>query len=183
MKLKKKEKKKMENEKQAKMAPPWVQYANAVNALFEKDGEVDVIYNNDDMTLSLMVENPVKADALQQLMPTEKKFGSVTLKIRVVPANLKMTKAQLYNMAFSGNPAFVTTVPIEGVFTNPLLYVVFEKAVVQYFNDDLGDLHGNRSTLYQELAKEVFEEHDGVMFCTDANGENIGKPLGSWPEA
>lgn len=181
MKLKKKEKKKMENEKQVKMAPPWVQYANAVQALFEKDPEVKIIYDNDNLTLSLMVDNPVKADALQQLMPNEQRYGNVVLTIKVVPANLKMSKAQIYNAAFSGNPAFVTTVPIEGVFTNPLLYVVFAKEVVQYFNDDLGDLHGNRSTLYQELAKEVFWDHDGVQFCTDVNGENIGKPLGEWP--
>ena len=59
MKLKKKEKKKMENEKQVKMAPPWVQYANAVQALFEKDPEVKIIYDNDNLTLSLMLNNPV----------------------------------------------------------------------------------------------------------------------------
>ena len=90
-----------------------------------------------------------------------------------------MTKAQLYNAAFSGNAAFVNTIPVEGVFTNPILYVVFEKEVVQYFNDDLGDPHGNRSTLYQELAKEVFPEHDGVLYCTDV--EEDGKTSGEWP--
>lgn len=167
--------------REVKMAPPWVQYVNSVNAMFAKDPEVKVIYDNDNTTLSLMVDNPVKADALQQIMPPEKEFGNVTLNIKVVPANLKMTKAQLYHTAFSGNPAYVASVPIEGVFTNPLLYVVFAKEVVQYFNDDLSDLHGNRSTLYQNLANEIFTDHDGVLFCTDVGGENIGKPLGEWP--
>lgn len=35
------------------------------------------------------------------------------------------------------------------------------------FNDDLGDPHGLRSTLMQELAKEVIGESDGIHFCTD----------------
>lgn len=150
-----------------KMASPWVQYANAVNAMFAADGEVDVIYNNEELTLNLLVENPVKADALQQIMPTEKDFGGVKLKITVIPANLKMSKAQMFQAAFSGNAAFKSTVPVEGIFTNPLLYVVFAKEVVQYYNDDLSDLHGNRSTLYQTIAKEIFTDMDGVIYCTD----------------
>lgn len=39
--------------------------------------------------------------------------------------------------------------------------------VVQYFNDDLGDAHGVCSTLYQEIAKDVFGEHEGIFFCTN----------------
>ena len=180
MKHKKKKEKHMENEK-TRMAPPWVQYANAVQAMFEKDPEVDVVYDNEEKTLALLVENPVKADALQQIMPMEKEFAGIKLKINVIPANLKMSKAQVYQAAFNGNPAFKTVVPVEGVFTNPLLYVLFAKEVVQYFNDDLSDAHGNRSTLYQELAKEIFVPQDGVLYCTDVDNKNIGKPLGEWP--
>ena len=168
-------------EKNVKMAPPWVQYANAVNAMFGKDKEVEVVYNNDDKTLKLLVENPVKADALQQLLPVQKEFGNVVLKITVIPANKEMTKAQLYQAAFSNNPALRDVVPVEGVFTNPILYVIFAKEVVQYYNDDLSDAHGNRNTLYQEIAKEIFNHQDGVMYCTDVDNESTGKPLGEWP--
>lgn len=148
---------------------PWERYANAVNALFAKDGEVDVIYNSDETKLSLMVENPAKADALQQLMPTEKKFGDVTLKIRVVPANLKMTNTQLYLIAFSGNPAFSFVSNVD-VGPNVRTYVRFKKEVVQYSDDNPEDPSGLRSTLYQELANEVFESKDDVSFCTESWG-------------
>ena len=154
-------------EEKAKLAAPWTQYAHAMNAMFAEDRDVEVVFNDDDMTLSLLVENPMTAEALQELIPKEKEYGNVKLKILVIPANLKMSKAQLYQAAFAGNPAFKSAVPIEGVFTNPLLYVVFARKVVQYYNDDLSDLHGNRSTLYQEIAKELFVPQDGVMYCTD----------------
>lgn len=52
---------------------------------------------------------------------------------------------------------------------NSFTYVVFEKEVVQYWNDNLADYNGLTSTLYQDLAKEIFEDAnlDGVYFCTD----------------
>ena len=59
-------------------------------------------------------------------------------------------------------------------------YVVFENKVVQFFNDDLSDIHGNKSTLYQEIAKDIFGDCDNIYFCTDTK-EEIGKPLGEWP--
>jgi hypothetical protein len=57
---------------------------------------------------------------------------------------------------------------------------VFEKKVVQFFNDQLDDINGNKSTLYQDIAKDVFEKHEGVYFCTAADGK-LSKPLGEWP--
>ena len=70
---------------------------------------------------------------------------------------------------------------VNGVFTNPVSYVIFEKKVVQFFNDDLSDAHGNMTTLYKDVAKDVLGEHHGVFFCTDNGEENVGKPLGEWP--
>ena len=66
---------------------------------------------------------------------------------------------------------------------NPITYVVFVNEVVQYFNDDLGDVYGQCSTLYQEIAKDVFGETEGVFFCTDVEEPvyALGKPLGEWP--
>ena len=48
-----------------------------------------------------------------------------------------------------------------------MTYVVFKKEVVQYFNDSLGDIHGVCSTLMQDIAKDIFEDTEGVYFCTD----------------
>ena len=51
-------------------------------------------------------------------------------------------------------------------------------------NDDLSDAHGICSTLYQDLAKEVFGESEGIFFCTEVSPMDegiVGKPLGEWP--
>ena len=152
-----------------KMAPPWIQFANAIVALFEKDPDVKVTYDNDDVGIKLYVNGVAKADALTKLLPTEKVFGNVTLKISVIPANNADDPIKLFRDAFYGNEAVsdIWTAPMEVTQSNPFTYVIFQKEVVQYYNDNLGDAHGNRSTLYEEIAREIFENHPGIYFCTD----------------
>lgn len=168
-------------EEKIKMAPPWIQYVNALTALFREDKDIKVEYDNDTYKVKLLVDNKPKAEALAQLLPETVAFGNIDLSVIVVPSNSEVTKRDLFKQAFAGNSAVEMFYNIDNVFSNPLTYIVFKKKVVQYYNDDLSDIHGNRSTLYQNLAEDVFDEHDGIMFCTDTGGEKIGKPLGEWP--
>lgn len=171
----------MENQKNVRLAPPWIQYLHKLAALFGNDPEIKMDYNEDENILTMRVENGIKADAIAKLLPSEKEFGNVTMKINVVPANTTESKASLYRNAFNNNPVFAYVFPVEGVMTNPITYVVFRRKVVQYYDDNLADVHGNRTTLCQDIAKEILDTSEGVYFCTDNEGDNIGRPLGEWP--
>lgn len=164
------------NKSVLKMAPPWIQYVNKITALFGRDPEVLIDYDNDEVELKLRVTNPRKADALIQLLPPTREFGGVQLKITVISANLKSTEAALFKDAFYGNPAVSDFVTVSGVFSNPISYMIFDKRVVQYYDDDIGDYYGNHSTLYADLADEIFDKHDGVFFCTDVNTKEEPDP-------
>ena len=163
------------------LSSPWVIFYNELNAFFKDDSKVNVIYDEDKNVINLYVDNAEKAAALTELLPTEKTFGAVTLQINVIPANrinsLKLAAAeeiisdgvslaQLYRSALSWNEAVYDIVEIQGVFTNPITYILFKKEVVQYFNDSLGDIHGLCSTLMQEIAKNIFDKQEGIYFCT-----------------
>ena len=168
-----------------KLSPPWITYVNEVNALFENDDDVKVIYENSKLTLKIFVEKVRKAAAISQLMPTEKEFGNVKLKISVIPANGGVMKPiretnEVFEAAFEDNPAlsFVETVP-SSLWSFNCTYVVFKNKVVQFFNDNLKDIHGNMSTLYQDIAEDVFTEMYGVSYCTDIE-EKIGKSKEDW---
>ena len=155
-----------------RLSAPWITFYNEIKALFERDPEIDIEYDDENSTIKLYVENEEKAEALQELLPAERKFGNVTVNVTVIPPNkLVAKKASLFKKAFQGNPAFVLEQTVEGVFTNPVSYIVFAREVVQYWIDDLGDLHGIWSTLYEDIARDVFEEPDGVFFCTQAGEE------------
>ena len=156
--------------KSLKLSSPWVNYHNAVKALFGEDKDVKIKFDENNLDLKLFVSGKKKADAISKLLPTGKTFGNVTLKITVIPENLEAIEkpADVFEAAFEGNPVLSDTVTISGVYENPVTYIVFDKRVVQYWNDNLGDPHGNRSTLYETLAEEVFDSSvsKACQYCT-----------------
>ena len=169
------------------LVSPWVQYFRKLEAFFAEDPGVKVLLDNKNVAIKLLVEDGTKAVALEALLPDEVTFGNVTVKVIVVPANPKLAagKIDLVAEAFEGNGAVAGIYSVDRIFSNTMNYVVFKPKVVQYFNDDLSDAHGIRSTLYQDLAKELFGEDGGVFFCTDVvegkDGKKVGMPLGEWP--
>lgn len=151
-----------------KMASPWVEYYRQIEALFGKDPEITVRFDEETNVIKLLVDNSDKAAALEKLLPAEKTFGNVTVRTVIIPANQEeKSRAALIETAFKGNPVFRFAKTIEGVFSSPISYIVFKHEVVQYPIDNLHDINGNRSTLYETIADEVIGEEEGVCFCTD----------------
>lgn len=164
-----------------KLAAPWLTFYNEVKALFEEDPEVKVTFDEEKYELALYVENARKADALTQLMPEEKAFGNVKVKIKVVPSDGAQTKLDLIREAFYGNPVLSYIWQAKTPFGDEFDYVVFENKVVQFYNDNIRDVNGNKSTLYEDIARDVFGEDFNLCFCTEAKDRNLIKPLGEWP--
>lgn len=161
-----------------KLSTPWVTLYRQIGALFGEDPDVKVEYiagDGNDPTIKLYVEGQDKADAISRILPLTYEFGNVTVSVIVVPANKNETKETMFRMAFAGNPAFSYAATAEGVFTNPITYVVFRNRVVQFWNDDLSDINGNETTLYESIAKDLLVNCDGTCFCTDTP-DNFGVP-------
>lgn len=169
-----------------KISPPWITFYNEIEVFFQDDPEVHVVYDEEAYSIKLYVDNSVKASALDKILVHEKTFGNITATVTVIPANGFGTPAQefLYKHALDRNPALSYIQTVGGIFMNGATYVVFANKVVQYWDDNLGDVNGLCSTLYQEIAKDIFTEREGVFFCTDVPGKtgaSLGKPLGEWP--
>ena len=180
----------MTNTVRLKMSPPWYTYINKLQALF--DGDPLIAFNLDMSipSVTLSTSNGDKAAALLQLLPSEVNFGNVTLKINVdgpISNRAFVSNKELFETAFSRNPAFAYCVaPVEeGYWYADITYVVFKNCVVQFFNDNLNDCHGIISTLYQDIAAEIFADCPAfrgvVAYCTDVERGQLGKPLGEWP--
>ena len=154
---------------QLNLYAPWVIYYRELEALFGADPAISITYDNDNRIVKLFVTGEEKAEALSQLLPTEKAFGNVTLKIMVIPANaLKAAdEFSLFQKAFEGNPAVAYTQSIPGLYTNILNFIVFKPEVVQYHDDSMGDINCLCTTLHQDIAKRIFGERSGIFFCTD----------------
>ena len=170
-----------------KLAPPWITYINKLQALFDPDPQLAFNIDYDKMTVTIAGNNGDKNAALWCLLPEEKVFGNIALKIAIDGpiSNIAFTtQKELFDTAFSGNPVYAYAVtPGDETWFYSATYVVFKNCVVQFFNDNLNDCHGVLSTLYQDIASEIFEDADlnGVYYNTDIERGNLGKPLGEWP--
>lgn len=148
---------------------PWVTFAEEIKELFKDDPQIHYEYDGQ-YEVKLYVDDAEKADALMKLIPPLKVFGNVTLKITVIPADAEGTQdtKALFEKAFAGNPVLSFVATQDDPSVGPVAtYVVFENKVVQFYNDDLSDYYRNKSTLYQDIALEVFGDKFGAYFCTD----------------
>ena len=158
-----------------KLSPPWALFYRKIQAMFGQDPEIHIVYDEEAEIVKLYVEDPEKAEALAKLLPEKKMFGRVGLDIQVIPADGKKLSttlaedeinAAIFNKAFKGNPALSYARTFKNIFQFEATYVVFVPAVVQYFADDISDINGIQSTLYEFIAREIFADIP-VYFNTD----------------
>lgn len=171
------------------LSSPWVLYYHEVEAFFKADPEVNVVYDEKENILKLFVDNQTKADALMNLMPPQKDFGSVTLIIMIIPSNTnkptfktfaKTDTIGLIAAALEDND-ILSSIQETTLFTKPITYVVFKPQIIQYFTDSLADINGLCSTLAQDIAKDIFTEIDGVYYCTDkVKRDTITATINPW---
>ena len=154
--------------KNLKVSSPWTHYYHKLEALFADDPDVKMDYDPDARAIDVYVNGARKSEALMQLLPAKREFGNVTLKVTVIPANdSEVSDVDLLRDAFEGNPALSHIETIMDLAHNPVNYAMFQNKVVQYWNDNFGDPNGMCSTLYQDIATDVFRNIDGVFFTTD----------------
>ena len=163
------------------LVAPWDEYYNEMVAFFAEDPDVTVLYDEEAKDIKVLVRTQNKAEALTYLLNSEVDFGGVKLQIMVVPANevkkdvkqffKNINDGEDYNLeychALNGNDLFSYTRLIKNMMGFNAVYVVFQKKVVQYYNDNLGDLNGMKSTLAEKIARDIFVPHNGVFFNTD----------------
>lgn len=154
------------------LSSPWATYYKQIKALFGDDEDINIMFVKASSEIRLYVNNADKADAISQLLPEKKTFpGNIIINIKVVPANpsgLKHSAEDLFTRAFTGNSALSYVHVSDYGLGLVITYVVFKNKVVQFFNDNLADIRGLKSTLYEDIARDVFTEGDDwVCFCTD----------------
>lgn len=147
--------------KEVKMSAPWECYVRELKELFAGDDEVNVtgpVKVGSDYRVKLYVANETKAEAIRKLLPEVKDFGGVRLCIDVPEANTTASLQRLVEQAFAGNDNFVGASSVDtGATSNVFTYAEMEAAVVQYWNDNLGNPHGLETKTLEEVARDVFQ--------------------------
>lgn len=158
------------NKEKMTLCTPWYEFYNEVNAFFKEDKDVHVELVEHPYVLKVYVDDSEKADALAVILPEEKILGNIHVKIEVIPAdgNLKGNfgyDLDAYRRAFKGNGAVVDFQHVEA-FGWVFDYIMCKPAVVQLENDSMKNPWGLVSTLYENLADDIFIPHPGLFFTT-----------------
>ena len=156
-----------------KLSPPWIRLYKEIDALFSGDDDILVVYDDENIEVKLYVQDLNKADALASVLPATREFGGAKLRITVIPPNEDMrttipslnNEESVFRTIFANNANVNSTRTINTPF-GVITYVVFQKEVVQYFEDNLSSYYGICSTLYESIARDVFVETNNVFFCT-----------------
>ena len=148
------------------LSPPWQTYVSEMVTLFQDDPSVTVGYDDEEKVISIYVDKASKAEALEKILKHEVTFGNVKLTVNVIPPNEDVHDIlDDFKTAFMDNPVVQAIYQTE----NPLgthRFVGFEKKVVQFYNDQLDDPDGNKSMLFQDIAKDVFVDDLAVNYFT-----------------
>lgn len=154
---------------------PWVTAYNQIKSLFERDPELlisSMVENDGTYEFTISSSNRVKIEAIQSLLKEEYVFGNVTMKVNFSVENEDIL--QVVKNAFLGNDILKDTQVGGNPLTGEQNFALFKKEVIQFYNDNLLDYYGNKSTLAEDIAREVFNERvlKEVHFCTDIRDIN-----------
>ena len=159
----------MSKENELKLSAPWIIFYKEIKALFDRDPEIRAVFDSVTMTIKLYCNSTsAKIEALKKVLPKERTYGNETVFIEVIPANRSLgEEIDILAEAFRGNEALSYVTSRQTIFGDKQ-YALFDREVVQYYIDDTTDLNGLKSTLYEDIARDVFGETlPNVYFCTD----------------
>lgn len=156
----------------AGLCPPWTELARKLEALFRQDPDVTVAadLDGDAKRIRILVQSADKASALSRLLPAAVELGAVRVALEVVPADgVELSARELLERAFAGNDAFrYAAESAPGPGAPPFTYAVFEPQVLQYQADSIGHPRGLRTTLAENVFREIFTgpEASAILPCT-----------------
>jgi len=151
-----------------RLSPPWHTFFNFVKHAIGKDRQVKVLEMKEvsevDFLIQIETKDKDKALALATILEPYKEFGNIKVYVEVLcfgkvvmPSEKKQnvcTLMNFYEKAFGANDYFVH-VEFKDFFGNMMLFPVFKKEVIQFFNDNLADLYQNFNGVVADVFKEI----------------------------
>lgn len=152
------------------LSPPWHIYANYIKSIFQKDPEVTIIVPEEteksEFVITIKCTNKIKTFAISELLANEIQMGNITVIINCVYTGSTQVDYNVLNAALSNNPEVSEIVKETSAMMIENTFCVFKKNVIQFFDDNIGDINGNFSGLAEDISRQIFNKETGVFYCT-----------------
>jgi len=166
----------MSKENLVKLSPPWYTFFNFVKHSVGSDRCVEVCEMKEISEREFLIQVDVKdrnrAIAMATLLVPCKNFGNIDVRVevchcgRIVHPNDRCINARslvrMFEEAFCTNDYFEYVESVR-MFGADIIFPVFEKGVIQFFNDDISDLYNNYNGVIADVFAEVLRlEINGI---------------------
>ena len=175
------------NEK-TNLSPPWYTLRNEIKCSVGYDrgvavGPLDT--TNTPYIVPIAVSGDDKAVALASIMNAEFPMGNITVAVQVKNSEGVVIKpktpssaeelGEMVKTAFGGNALF-SEVVVQSFFPGSpfkAVYAVFDKSVIQFYNDDLSDLYRNFNRVAAFVFREVLNPAPGgiALYCSTVEAD------------
>ena len=157
----------MNKERLIKLSPPWHTFFNFVKHSVGNDRCVEVCdmkeISEREFLIQVDVKDRSRAIAMATILAPCKNFGNIDVRVevshcgRIVRPNDRCLNVRslvrMFEEAFCTNNYFENVEAVK-MFEADIIFPVFEKSVIQFFNDDISDLYSN----FNGVAADVFAE-------------------------
>lgn len=155
------------------MQSPWITYNDYLTAIFEGDSEVTVSKGEFDadgktFVISVLCSNNDKTDALNKILKKNVAMGNISVRVDVNCNVNQEPSESVFDIAFKGNPHYSRSVTLETPFHTQETYVIMNKEVIQFYNDDISDPWGNYNGLAEDILREITDTPSTISYCTEA---------------
>ena len=156
----------MKQNNMARLSPPWHTYFSFIKESIGSDPWVKVLdmaeISGAQYIITIQARSREKARALATILALRKTFGNIIVDLEILhngeavsPYEPPLTINDLvgvFNQALGTNRYFNSVKP--GGFVTTLIFPIFKKEVIQFFNDDISDFYNN----FNGVAADVFAE-------------------------
>jgi len=151
---------------------PWVTLYNKIYFMFSNDEDLDIsnlIESDGNYSMTIASNNTTKLKAIEKILKHEFSLGNITFKINFVYGENESDNITISDIknAFNGNTVISTIKTAMTPAQDELTFVLFNREVVQFYNDDISDFYGNYNGLAEDIAREIFNNQFDINYCTD----------------
>ena len=151
------------------LSAPWYTFAKTVKYIFEKDPDITVAFSdeiNGTLTITIETSSPKKLISIKKIVGSKRNFGNINVVIKYALTTNAITTED-YQLAFADTGLIDQIIESQDPMGTD--FVVVNRDLVQFYNDNIFDYHGNITMTLEEAILSIInmgEQAADIAICT-----------------
>ena len=151
------------------LSAPWYTFAKTVKYIFEKDPDIAVTFAdevNGVLTITVETSSPKKLISIKKIVGSKRSYGNINVVIKYALTSNVITLED-YKLAFADTGLIDEIIETQDPMGAD--FVVVNRDLVQFYNDNIFDYHGNITMTLEEAILSIInmdEQAADIAICT-----------------